>query len=131
MTAYRVAVIECNGVRCVHTQRAHAASTSVRALRATAREQAGWRYWDRKDWCPDHGAELGIRPPVFKQGDRVQWYEDAGRGPERTGTIGRVERHTDGLVAYIGRDDGMTVSELVDDLTLLTEASLPAWEQRR
>lgn len=122
MTAYRVAVIRCNGAYCSATSRAYDACTSVRALRATARERAGWRYWDRKDWCARHGAELGIRPPVLGEGDRVRWLTD---GREHTGTIGRVEWHTDGLVAYMRRDDGMTVSELVDDLTLV-EAAEPS-----
>lgn len=127
MTAYRVAVIACNGARCARTQRAHVASTSVCALRATAEKEAGWRYWDRKDWCDQHAADLGIRAPVLKQGDRVQWYEDGGRGPERTGAVSRVERHqpTRDLVAYIRRDDGLPACVEVDDLTLIESAKEP------
>jgi hypothetical protein len=61
MTVQRPPVLTCDRRHCLHAVRAPLHVTSVREVREYACTLLGWGYFDRKDWCPEHAAELGIR----------------------------------------------------------------------
>lgn len=61
MTATRMPVLGCDAPHCQRTTWALNVTT-IPALRQTAATH-GWARFDRRDWCPQHTAQLGITHP--------------------------------------------------------------------